>query len=854
MWETGIFLGVKSSTNEVIIGTQSGTWRTRTVRRLPEDERWSKEKFEQMVVHGTMQSMGKIPGQEAETVHPPPELRPLDEAEKNKVEESGEMKVPRSFRMRRADLEKYGYTARCPGCMAILRRTTMQGHTPACRERMSKELQGDARVKRAGERADMFFEKVIEREDKRRKIQEEGVQGEPAAAGATGSGLTHEERARGLLEQLRGEQPQEQDEPGRGDDENMDTGEQVLAEKRQHQEEEAEVEEEVREHKRIAIAMLEGLSLQEASLQDDFKQEVNMVGTGVVMHDMCQDESEVERDESERLQKEQCQHYDETTWQKLDPLKVEEGEAEEMSRFQKMKVYKYVDRQAAYADHEGIFVKVKWVRNVKGEKVRCRLVAQELAYGQRDDELFSGTPPLMVVKMLIALACLDPNLHVSIVDVKCAFLYGWARRKVYIELPSRDPESGKNLVGQLLKAMYGTRDAPQIWQEVVKKKMVSIGFVTSSLHAGVYRHANRMLIVVIHVDDFLSIGSRVDLLWLGAELQKDYDIKQAILGKQGEKQGKYLNRTITYQDWGWEFEGDAKHSKILLNEWNMEQCKEVDSPYGVDMEELGEPGEDEVLEGESASQVRRGIARIVYMGQDRPDLSVPGKLLAKVMANPTSRAVRALKRVIRYLKGKPRGSLQYRWYPGSSTTVMAMSDSDWAGDRTTRRSTSGGVLLLNNCLIHHWSKSQANVALSSGEAELNGCVKTVAEMVGLLELLVEVQHEYSSPVLKIDASACKGILLRRGVGRLKHLSTKQMWVQEAICTYGIVVEKIPRALNCADMLTHSLSYRMFSPILMQLGCRCYNPEQTSEPIGYTGLRRGVGSVQHYQLHSCSHFG
>ena len=60
-----------------------------------------------------------------------------------------------------------------------------------------------------------------------------------------------------------------------------------------------------------------------------------------------------------------------------------------------------------------------------------------------------------------------PGHHqVMLLDVKKAFLYGAIQRKVYIEVPSEDPErKGGQMVGMLHKAMYGLRDAPQVWQE-----------------------------------------------------------------------------------------------------------------------------------------------------------------------------------------------------------------------------------------------------------------------------------------------------------------------------------------------------------------------------------------------------
>ena len=64
-------------------------------------------------------------------------------------------------------------------------------------------------------------------------------------------------------------------------------------------------------------------------------------------------------------------------------------------------MYDYETRAVAMNDELGKIVKVEWVRTNKGTamdlEVRCRLVAQELGYGQRMDELFAGTPSLMVV-------------------------------------------------------------------------------------------------------------------------------------------------------------------------------------------------------------------------------------------------------------------------------------------------------------------------------------------------------------------------------------------------------------------------------------------------------------------------
>ena len=117
----------------------------------------------------------------------------------------------------------------------------------------------------------------------------------------------------------------------------------------------------------------------------------------------------------------------------------------------------------------------------------------------------------------------------------------------------------------------------------------------------------------------------------------------------------------------------------------------------------------------------------------------------------------------------------YKWqYPSAALKVF--SDADWAGDARSAKSASGGVLLRGGHVIHHWSRTQANIALSSGEAELNAGAKATSEALHLKQLGSEVGFSMSVNLLG-DSSASKGILLRKGCGKVKHLTVKQLWVQ-----------------------------------------------------------------------------
>ena len=65
----------------------------------------------------------------------------------------------------------------------------------------------------------------------------------------------------------------------------------------------------------------------------------------------------------------------------------------------------------------------------------------------------------------------------------------------------------------------------------------------------------------------------------------------------------------------------------------------------------------------------------------------------------------------------------------------AYSDGDWAGRSRTRKSTSGGVLMDGPHLVRHQASTQWVVALSSAEDELHAFAKSMAEILGLMNMM-----------------------------------------------------------------------------------------------------------------------
>ena len=135
---------------------------------------------------------------------------------------------------------------------------------------------------------------------------------------------------------------------------------------------------------------------------------------------------------------------------------------------------------------------------------------------------------------------------------------------------------------------------------------------------------------------------------------------------------------------------------------------------------------------------------------------------------------------------------------------MVYTDSDWAGDTRTRKSTSGGCIMRGGHLVSHWSRTQQNIALSSAEAEFNGICKASAGGLGATYMAQELGEDLCLEVLT-DSSAARGVIQRVGSGWIKHLQVKQLWVQERGSNRELSIVKLPREKNVAELLTHHFS-------------------------------------------------
>ena len=221
-----------------------------------------------------------------------------------------------------------------------------------------------------------------------------------------------------------------------------------------------------------------------------------------------------------------------------------------------------------------------------------------------------------------------------------------------------------------------------------------------------------------------------------------------------------------------------------------------------------EVGDEELLGKEGATDCRWVAARFSFLSLDCPDLQFPSKACSREMAKPCFGSWKVVKKLARYLVGRGSVVWKFEWQEEVARSEVD-ADSDWGGNSKDRRSTSGGVWRLGKHTIKTWSATQGAYALSSAEAELYGMVEGVTRAKGLVSLAKELGFDGLSTVLRLgtDSSAAKSFVCRRGLGKMRHVEIRDLWLQKEVAEGNRVVEKIPGLANPADLMTKVLSLK-----------------------------------------------
>ncbi|CAA7055142.1 unnamed protein product [Microthlaspi erraticum] len=324
---------------------------------------------------------------------------------------------------------------------------------------------------------------------------------------------------------------------------------------------------------------------------------------------------------------------------------------------------------------------------ISGYKARFCANGKSQELGVDCNKTFSPVAKPATVVMHVAVAK-DWPLHQ--LDVKNAFLNGDLEETVYMHQPPGFVDQTKpDHVCILKRSLYGLKQAPRAWNNRFASfaKKISFAQSVSDPSLFIYCHGADLAYLLRYVDDIGLTASSTKLL-------------QSIIAS--------LHK---------EFEMNCNPC-----------CTPVDTKAKLSLE--GEPVSHLTLYRSLASALQ-------YLTFTRADLAYAIQQVCLSMHDPAEPHFAALKRILCYIKGIISHGLHIHKSPVDQLT--AYSDVDRAGCPSTRRSTSGFSVFLEDSLTSWSSKQQATVSRSTAEAGYKAVVNDVAETTWLRNLLGEMK-------------------------------------------------------------------------------------------------------------------
>ncbi|KAF4514105.1 UNVERIFIED_CONTAM: hypothetical protein B566_EDAN019055, partial [Ephemera danica] len=193
----------------------------------------------------------------------------------------------------------------------------------------------------------------------------------------------------------------------------------------------------------------------------------------------------------------------------------------------------------------------------------------------------------------------------------------------------------------------------------------------------------------------------------------------------------------------------------------------------------------------------------------RPDIMCVTSLLSRHLAKPSACHLNAAKRVLRFLiTTKDRGLL----FPANNEALLqAWCDSDWAGDRQTRKSTTGGAIMFGKSLVGWRSVRQTCTAKSSVEAELVAASDIASLIIWFRNLLEGIGLEQDGPTrLGIDSVGAQRLAESgQPSRRTKHIEVDHFYVHDLLMDKKLYLEHENTKDNPSDIFTKGLGRELF---------------------------------------------
>ncbi|GJX68762.1 putative ribonuclease H-like domain-containing protein [Tanacetum coccineum] len=270
---------------------------------------------------------------------------------------------------------------------------------------------------------------------------------------------------------------------------------------------------------------------------------------------------------------------------------------------------------------------------------KARLVAQ--GYRQEEgidyDEVFAPVARIEAIRIFLAFASYM-GFIVYQMDVKSAFLYGTIDEEVYVSQPPGfvDPKFPKK-VYKVVKALYGLHQAPRAWYATLSTFLLKSGYRRGTIDKTLFikKDKNDIMLVQVYVDDIIFGSTKRS--WC----DKFEALMKSIFQMSFMRELTFFLGLQVKQKEDGIFISQDKYVTEILKKFDFASVKTANTPI-----ETHKP----LVKDEEAADVDVHLYRF--------------------QVTPKTSHLHAVKRIFRYLKGKPKLGL---WYPRESSFDLVVN-------------------------------------------------------------------------------------------------------------------------------------------------------------------------------------
>ena len=444
-------------------------------------------------------------------------------------------------------------------------------------------------------------------------------------------------------------------------------------------------------------------------------------------------------------------------------------------------------------------------------------------YGESYWDTYAPVVNWISIRMMLTLSVIH-ELYTTSIDFTLAFPQADVETTIYMEVPLGCCVPEGDYVCLLLKNLYGLKQAARTWFECLRDTLVAdvdkngLGFKQSMIDPCIfYRNG---VILISWVDDCLIFA-------------KDKLLADELIA---ELQGQF---TLT------EEEDVSAYLGVMMDIDKEKDCISMTQPFLIQriIDLLGDSVSEanvkktpavykEILHKDEEGPERRqswnyrsAIGMLNYLSAStRADLAFAVHQCARFSANPKLSHERALKRIVRYLKGtKDKGIILS---PDPKKGITCYVDADFAGGYCNETkdhpisvySRTGYVLVYFGCPLIWVSKLQSEISLSTVEAEYVALSQAMRDVIPFIDLVKEMDgiFDYASPKVDLHCTlfednngALELAMKPRYRPRTKHIAIKYHHFRDHVTKGMVTVKPIDTAEQLADQFTKGLQEGTF---------------------------------------------